>query len=322
MPSITILVVDDFEPFRRFACSILEREDGLRIIGEASDGLEAVQKIEELQPDLILLDIGLPRLNGLEVARRVGKLAPSARILFVSQESFFDVVQECLRSGGRGYVHKQCAASELLDAIKTVLAGGEIVSESLKHDEHVKRRNVQSSPRHEVVFCSEESVLLESFAGFIVAAQKAGNPAIVIATKSHLDDIVYRLRAQNVFVEHAIETGRFVPLDVSEVLSEFMVDDMPDPVRFFKNATSLLETAAKAATGEHSRTAVCGEGVSVLLAQRKAAAALRLEQFWNLLAGRFELDILCTYSSETFARMEDDLVLQSICAEHSATHSR
>ena len=75
MPPITILVVDDFEPFRRFACPILEREAGLCIIGEASDGLEAVQKIEELQPDLILLDIGLPGLNGIEVARRVGKLA-------------------------------------------------------------------------------------------------------------------------------------------------------------------------------------------------------------------------------------------------------
>ena len=137
MPPITILVVDDFEPFRRFVCPILEREAGLRIIGEASDGLEAVQKIEELQPNLVLLDIGLPRLSGIDVARRVSKLAPSTRILFVSQESSFDIVQECLRLGGRGYVHKQCAASELLDAVKTVLAGGEFVS-SLKHDEHVK----------------------------------------------------------------------------------------------------------------------------------------------------------------------------------------
>src|ERR1043166_10054178 len=118
---------------------------------------------------------------------------------------------------------------------KLSLPAEKLLAKALKHDEHTKRGNVQSSRRHEVVFCSGESVLLESFAGFIVAAQQAGNPAIVIATKSHLDDIVYRLRAQNVFVEQAIETGRFVPLDVSEVLSGFMVDDMPDPVRFFKN---------------------------------------------------------------------------------------
>jgi len=322
MPPITVLVVDDFEPFRRFVCPILEREAGLRVVGEASDGLEGVQKIEELQPDLILLDIGLPGLNGIEVARRVGKLAPHARILFISQESSFDVVQECLRLGGRGYLHKQRAASELPDAIKTVLAGGEFVSSSLLDHDYVKHGNVQSPLRHEAVFCAGDAVLLESFTGFIAAAQKAGNPTIVIATKSHLEDIFHTLRTQNVVVEQAIERGSFVPLDVSEVLPRFMLDDMPDPVLFFKNATSLIETAAKAAREEHTRIAVCGEGVSVLLAQGKAEAVLRLEQFWNQLARRFELDTLCVYLSENFDRIDDDHVLQCICAEHSATHSR
>ena len=85
---------------------------------------------------------------------------------------------------------------------------------------------------------------------------------------------------------------------------------------------SLIETAAKAAREEHTRIAVCGEGVSVLLAQGKAEAVLRLEQFWNQLARRFELDTLCVYLSENFDRIDDDHVLQSICAEHSATHSR
>jgi len=322
LPPITILVVDDFEPFRRFACPILEREAGLCIIGEASDGLEAVQKIEELQPDLILLDIGLPGLNGIEVARRVGKLAPHARILFVSQESSFDVVQECLKLGALGYVHKQRAASELLDAIKSVLAGREFVSSSLKAYEYFKQGNVQSPRRHEAVFCSSDAVLLESLTGFIVAAQKSGNPAIVIATESHLDDIFQRLRAQKVVVEPAIERGSLVLLAVSEVLAGYMVDGMPDPVRFFKSATSLLDTAANPATGEHTRIAACGEGLSALVAQGKAEAALRLEQFWNLLARRFELDLLCAYAAETFDRTENDEVFQSICAEHSATHFR
>jgi DNA-binding NarL/FixJ family response regulator len=322
MPPVTILVVDDFEPFRRFVCPILEREAGLRIIGEASDGLKAVQKIEELQPDLILLDIGLPGLNGMEVARRASKLAPNARILFVSQESSFDVVQEALGLGALGYVHKQHGASELLDAVKTVLAGRQFVSSSVKDYEYFKRGNVQSHRRHEAVFCSSDAVLLESLTGFIVAAQKAGNPAIVIATKSHLDDIFQRLRAQNVVVEPTIERGSFVPLEVSEVLAGYMVDDMPDPVRFFKSAASLLDTAANAATGEHKRIAACGEGLSALVAQGKADAALRLEQFWNLLARRFELDLLCAYAAETFDRRENDDLFRSICAEHSAVHSR
>jgi len=69
------------------------------VVGEASDGLEAVQKSEELQPDLIVLDIGLPSLNGIEAARRIRNLAPKSKILFLSQESSADVVQEALNSG-------------------------------------------------------------------------------------------------------------------------------------------------------------------------------------------------------------------------------
>src|SRR5262249_22532987 len=169
---------------------------------------------------------------------------------------------------------------------------------------------------------SSSAVLLENLTGFIVAAQKAGNAAIVIATKSHLDDLFQRLRVQNVVVEPAIERGSFVPLEVNEALAGYMVNDMPDPVRFFKSASSLLDTAANAATGEHKHIAACGEGPSVLVAQGNVDAALRLEQFWNLLARRFELDLLCAYAAETFDRMENHDVFRSICAEHSALHSR
>ena len=86
------LVVDDFEPFRRFVCSRLESRPDLQVIGEASDGLEALEKAQALKPDLILLDIGLPSLNGIEAAHRISRLSPTATILFVSQISDADVV--------------------------------------------------------------------------------------------------------------------------------------------------------------------------------------------------------------------------------------
>src|SRR6266850_7865867 len=85
--SIRVLVVEDYEPFRRYVCSTLGKIPGLHVVGLASDGLEAVQKAEELQPDLVLLDIGLPTLNGIDAARRIGKVAPQSKILFLSQES-------------------------------------------------------------------------------------------------------------------------------------------------------------------------------------------------------------------------------------------
>src|SRR5690349_24840235 len=92
--SSRVLVVEDSEPFRRFICSMLGKRPELQIIGEVSDGLEAVQRGEELQPDLILLDIGLPTLNGIDAARRIRKVAPHSKLLFVSQETSTEVAQE------------------------------------------------------------------------------------------------------------------------------------------------------------------------------------------------------------------------------------
>ena len=118
----TVLVVEDFMPFRRFICSLLGTQSHLQVIGEAADGSIAVQKAQELKPDLNLLDIGLPTLDGLECARRIRRLAEQSRIIFVSQESSLDVVQEALNLGS-AYVPKTKIASELLAAVESVLAG-------------------------------------------------------------------------------------------------------------------------------------------------------------------------------------------------------
>jgi DNA-binding NarL/FixJ family response regulator len=120
-------VVEDSEPFRKFVCSTLGERPELQIVGEVSDGLEAVQRAEELQPDLIVLDIGLPALNGIEAARRIRELSPKSKILFVSEEFSADVVREALGTGARAYVVKTDAGSELLQAVNAVLRGGQFV---------------------------------------------------------------------------------------------------------------------------------------------------------------------------------------------------
>src|ERR1700747_897701 len=131
-PSIVrVLVVEDYEPFRRLVCSTLGKRPELQVIGEASDGLEAVQKTEELQPDVIVLDIGLPSLNGIEAARRIRKLSAKSKILFLSQESSADVVQEAFCIGALGYVVKTHAGIELLAALDAVYQGVPFVSGGL-----------------------------------------------------------------------------------------------------------------------------------------------------------------------------------------------
>lgn len=107
------------------------QEHRLCVIGHVTDGLEAVQRAEELQPDLILLDIGLPRLNGIEAARQIRCVSPRSKIVFLSQIHCPDVAREALGTGARGYVIKSDAGAELLAAVEAVLLGKQFASKRL-----------------------------------------------------------------------------------------------------------------------------------------------------------------------------------------------
>ena len=190
---IRVLVVDDYEPWRRFLSTTLAKEQGLNIIGEASDGLEAIQEAKELQPDLILLDVGLPTLNGIEAARRIQEVLPTSKILFVSAKRSADIAEEALRTGALGYIVKSDAGRELLPAVKAVLEGKRFVSASLadpglngpayryaaghsRPDKVVKFRKQQNSEitRHHVAeFYSHDGGLLDGFTRYIGAALMA-----------------------------------------------------------------------------------------------------------------------------------------------------
>jgi DNA-binding NarL/FixJ family response regulator len=142
---VRVLVVDDYEPFRRFVCSTLRKRPEFQVVGEASDGLEAVHKSKELQPDLIVLDLGLPTLNGIEAARRIRQLSPGSKVLFLSQESSTDVVREALSSGALGYLVKTQAGSELLPAVDAVLHGREFLSSGLSGNHFTRATDMQAS---------------------------------------------------------------------------------------------------------------------------------------------------------------------------------
>jgi DNA-binding NarL/FixJ family response regulator len=129
--SIRVLAVEDYEPFRDWLRSTLKQLPELQVIAEAADGMTAVEKAEALRPDLILLDIGLPALNGFEAARRIRRLSPRSKILFVTENSSRDMAAEALRLGAAGYVVKRDAARELLPAVESVLGGRQFVSARL-----------------------------------------------------------------------------------------------------------------------------------------------------------------------------------------------
>lgn len=126
-PTIKVLLVDDFEPWLAYVRSTLETQRQLLIVDEVADGLKAIQKAQELQPDLVLLDLGLPKVNGIEAARRIRECAPNAKILFMSEVQSWEIVKEALRTGAGGYVVKADAGTELLIAVNAVLRGEKFI---------------------------------------------------------------------------------------------------------------------------------------------------------------------------------------------------
>jgi DNA-binding NarL/FixJ family response regulator len=130
MPSFRVLIVDDFAGFRKCVCAML-RGTPFRVVGQAADGLDAVQKARRCQPDLILLDIGLPRLSGIEAARRISVAASRSKVIFVSVNDDPAVVNSALRNGACGYILKSAISGELLLALGAVLRGERFLSGKL-----------------------------------------------------------------------------------------------------------------------------------------------------------------------------------------------
>ena len=270
-----VLVVDDYEPWRRLVCSTLQMRPTCQVISEVSDGLEAVQKAQELQPDLIVLDIGLPTLSGIDAAKQIRTQAPQSKILFLSETRSWDIVTEALRSGGSGYVVKSKAASELLSAVEAVLHGKPFLSVGLPDLEAihledecaaspVRRENVvvtsttQSleNPSREIRLYSDDAAFVDGFAGSIATALKSGNVAIVVGTESQRAGIFEKLSSDGVDVAAAIERKRYVPLDVADTHATFLVDSSNDGYGFVKAVRHAVGEALRAAKQRHLRPAV------------------------------------------------------------------
>jgi DNA-binding NarL/FixJ family response regulator len=124
MTPIRILVTDDHAVLRAGLTALLNAEADLKVVGEAADGESCVRAVQQLQPDVILLDINMPGTNGLDALPRLRQVAPRSRVLILTMHDDITYLRQVLRAGGAGYILKQAADKELLSAIRTVHSGG------------------------------------------------------------------------------------------------------------------------------------------------------------------------------------------------------
>jgi CheY-like chemotaxis protein len=296
---------------------VLQPRAEFKVVGEAIDGLEAISKATELQPDLILLDIGLPQLNGIAAAEQIRSLTPNAKILFVSLESSASMVQEAFRCGGQGYIDKARAQFDLVPGIETVLSGRQFVSDTLELE-----RTPATQRRHEVQFYSDETVFLEGATRFIGTALKAHASVIVLATPEHEHSIRQILKAADTFdIDHAIRQRTYVSLNAVEVLSKVVVNGRIDHGVTTEVVTNIVVSTIKAAKARNARTAIWGECCGLLCAEGNFDAVIEMEKRANVLIDAHDVDIFCPYPLSALQTHDQTRAFKDICSEHTAVFS-
>ena len=320
--SLRILLVDDYDDWKQYVTSKLQNDLRYRVVGQAADGPAALEAAERLEPDLILLDVGLPGLNGIEVAQRLRASHPQTRILFLSANQSPEIARAAVDTGAHGYVVKQDAATELLPAIAAIADGRVFVGPRFSdHRINTIDRSSERLRHHAVCFSLDDSSLVECFVPFAAESLMAGGSAIVAATRANRRAVYEALHAEVSALDAAVGEGRYVALDVDDLLSTFMVDGWPDEARFVTASSELITAAAAASRGPHPRVAACGEAAPQLWERGNAAAAVRLEQLWDGLAAESGVDILCGYSQRAIGSREQHTV-EDLCAVHSSARWR
>ena len=294
MSRFNILLAEDSATFRELVYRELGQRSDFRVVG-VSDGLAAVQKAEELRPDLVLLDVSLPALNGLAAARRIRSVAPESRIIFLTQESAPEIAHEALALGSQGYI-KKTQALYLLPTVEAFLDRGN--AGATHHS-------------HQAQFYADDATLLEATERFLWSALRADDAAIAIATRSHLRQLLERLRTSGTNVDRAIERGSFLRLDANDLFSLILSDGV---ARLKPALLQAIQSAASATPRPNSRVAVFGECASMLLTAGHGDAAMELEQVGIEIVNTMSVDIMCTYA----LLPDHDGAFKTVCAQHNA----
>ncbi|MCA9510456.1 MAG: response regulator transcription factor [Myxococcota bacterium] len=211
----TIVVADDHKIVREGLVKLLESRGDLEVVGEASDGEEAVNMVLEKQPDVVLMDIWMPRLSGIDATRRIGKRGSEAKVLVLSMHESRSYVEEVLRAGAAGYVVKSSATSDLLQAIDAVNTGQSYLSPSITQQVVDAIANPDSSaPSGVSMLTDREREVLQLIAEGLSSKEIAGVLGVSLKTvDSHRSNLMEKLDIHKVsgLVRFAIRAGLVEP---------------------------------------------------------------------------------------------------------------
>jgi len=211
----TIVVADDHKIVREGLVKLLEARPDFTVIGEASDGEEAVQMVLEKQPDVVIMDIWMPRLSGIDATRRIGKRGSNAKILVLSMHESRTYVEEVLRAGASGYIVKNSASSDLLQAIDAVRSGASYLSPAITQQVvDAIARPGDSSPSGVAMLTDREREVLQLIAEGLSSKEIANMLGVSLKTiDSHRSNLMEKLDIHKVsgLVRFAIRAGLVEP---------------------------------------------------------------------------------------------------------------
>ena len=216
---LTILVVDDHESVRKKICERLTSHTGFEVICEAVNGLEGVRNAEELQPDVVDLDISIPVFGGIEAAARIRRVAPKARIVFLSQHTLPAIAEAALAVGGHAYVVKSAAAADLIPAIQAAIQGKRFVSQL---EQKVAMTN--NPTKSENVEGEKPAITLPGVVEKIVEPITPNEPEKAQIAVQGAEDLYRELRVENSLENSSGEKVRLKPGAQVDVTIEAPVD--------------------------------------------------------------------------------------------------
>ncbi|MEX0773745.1 MAG: response regulator transcription factor [Balneolales bacterium] len=210
MNSINVLIADDHYLVRYGICSALEKADGINVVGEAGSGKEAIELFEELKPDVSLIDISMPNLNGIETTRSIIKLDPDAKILILSMHVNEEYLNQVLNAGAIGYLFKNCSGQELVDGVKAVAGGKKAFSNKISELMTERYITQQSDDDNGAVLTPREKEILELISHGNTSSKIAEKLIISPRTvETHRTNLMRKLEIRNTagLVRYAIEHG-------------------------------------------------------------------------------------------------------------------